>query len=849
MPIPTTYTWPLIAPTPPTPTSGTSGVGLFVGTGLNQSAIREGGDQIFLDTADGNRLNAVTANLGLFRPIAGHSDDEWRAVAKQVALKAKLPRTMLERILEVCLGPQYSRISNLSARAVINDTVLAVNDASAFVQVGSVVLDKGTAVEETAHFGFADVVNNALYLTSPLRFTHNTLTNASSYLRANASVGATSLLLVDSSLFPITGFPYPVLLDQGSVNEEMILVTANNTGTNTLTCSVLAKAHLGPKSLFLKESLIVGTPAKRNFLTFGSGQTKGFPQTGFIRINKGTGTEEVLSYFENDIDNNVLMLDKLLAFSHSAGEPVDQVTSGCPVSTASVLQQGVYWDIFETAPREVQIYVPATVQTLRLIDASYLHAVVPAPFSTTLSSGTSPATTVLSLTSASGFPDEAGMAIIGGVQIVFYTLRDEIANQLTLDRPVGNTYPGGTSVALFTVAYGGTSLEDGNMRTLLGVRQFDHFSGPYVYDRREDGPGINFSTLSSLLPNITNVMASQKPTRTSLEVLDVSLWSGFPFNVIVGKDSGFEETVSVINSFLRKNVTPTTVNGAQLAGALVLNVGSTVTYPTSASSPAGYRLRINKGAVNEEFVRVNKVESGTQFSLESPMLFNHANTEPVDVVNDIIITSALSKDHAGQQFLPSKDGHTVEPLITQIPVVSGSSFDVEGGTVWLNFGKEKRDARSKIASVGSPTSYVLVDTSKFPTTNYPYQVFIGRGLFNEEKVLVTNNNTGTNTLTLQGPGTANTHVAEENVTFTSGDPETIDYAGVSGNNLILAAPLATNFKHLVGERVELSSGPSVPRIDGFGFDFKLPPDPAQCYTTMFDLVRAAGVEIITINKR
>lgn len=849
MPIPTTYTWPLIPPTPPITPTGTAGTGIFVGTGSNQSAIREGGDQIFLDTADANRLNAVTANLGLYRPIAGHTDDEWRAVAKQVMLKPKMPHVMLERVLEVCLGPRYSRASNLIVPALINSAVLEVNDASVFVQTGEMVLDKGTAIEETVNFSFADVVGNGIYLTSPLKFTHSVTAQASSFLRATANVGATSLLLRDSTVFPTSGFPYSVLLDQGSTNEEMVLITANNIVTNTLTCSVLAKQHLGPTSLYLKKNINVGTPAKRNFLTFAAGQTRVFPATGWIRINKGQANEEVQSYNTNDITNNVLMLDSILAFSHVVTEPVDLVNPGCSVQTASVLQQGAYWDLFETTPRKVYIYVPTTIQTLRLIDASYLHNTVTSAFSTTLSSNVTPASTILPVASTSGFPDEGGLVIIGGSQIVFYIERKESLNQLILDRALGFSFSSGTSVAVYTVPYGGTSLEDGNMRTAPGVRQFDHFSGPYIYDRREDGPGIHSSTVSSLLPNPTLLMADSKATRSSLEVVDVSLWSGlsFPFNIVVGRDSGFQETVSAISVVLKKDITPTTVSGTNSAGSTTLNVVAGGTYPNSGTVPYGYRLRINKNTATEEFVRVSS-RSGNVFTLESGLVFTHLNTEPVDVVNDIIITASLANDHAGPVFAPAKIGQTVEPLITQIPVVDGTQFPTTAGTVWINFGKELQNARSKVVS-GSGTSYVLVDTSKFPTTNYPYEVFFGKGLFTEEKVFVTNNNTGTNTLTLQGPGTINSHSADENVEYESGDPETIDYSGVSGNNLLLAAPVSTAFKHLVGERVELSSGPSVPRIDGFGYDFKLPPDPAQCYTTTFDLIRAAGVQIITVNKR
>jgi hypothetical protein len=118
----------------------------------------------------------------------------------------------------------------------------------------------------------------------------------------------------------------------------------------------------------------------------------------------------------------------------------------------------------------------------------------------------------------------------------------------------------------------------------------------------------------------------------------------------------------------------------------------------------------------------------------------------------------------------------------------------------------------------------------------------------EERVNVTNNNTGGGILTLAAPGTLNTHVLGETVEFTSGNPETTVYNSVSGNNLVIDTPIILDSKHLLNENAMLSPSLSNPRTDGFSFDFKMPPDFASCFIDLFGLVKAAGVKIVVIDK-
>lgn len=59
----------------------------------------------------------------------------------------------------------------------------------------------------------------------------------------DVGIGGTTLILDDSSGFPITGFPYTVRVGEGTLAVEDVSVTANNIATNTITCSALVNAH------------------------------------------------------------------------------------------------------------------------------------------------------------------------------------------------------------------------------------------------------------------------------------------------------------------------------------------------------------------------------------------------------------------------------------------------------------------------------------------------------------------------------------------------------------------------------------------------------------------------------
>ena len=131
---------------------------------IQQSAIKEVRDQLFLDFADGERLNIVSSNLGLSRPAFGFSDDTWRAVAKVLGLNYKQITTQFAQILSIIFGPQKTVASALKTAAIAGDYKLEVWSTDQMPQIGTIVLDEGLVNEEIITYSLIDRYNNIIIL-------------------------------------------------------------------------------------------------------------------------------------------------------------------------------------------------------------------------------------------------------------------------------------------------------------------------------------------------------------------------------------------------------------------------------------------------------------------------------------------------------------------------------------------------------------------------------------------------------------------------------------------------------------------------------------------------------------
>lgn len=904
---------------------------------VNQSAIAEVRDQLFLDTADAARLDIVTSNLGLDRPLLTMGDDEWRAAAKAIALQPKLIEWAFRRLIEICIGPQYARIGTLAVAPDINSQELQVLDGAPYVQTGTLIIDPLLPSEETIKYCIRDAITGVFELSTALTQAHAVIPPGSSFLKTDAAAGATSLVLRDSSKLPTSGFPYPVMVDQGTVFEELVKVTANNTGTNTLTVTATAFDHKSPQSGPVIKPLAYAAPAGRTFVRLAANATRVFPAAGWLRIAHGVGGDEVVEFDANDVTLSTLALKTPLLNSHAVGIGVELVTSGAPVSVAQVVEPGIHWTLSIPSPRNVEVALPENLKPLGPLDATWMHDVVPGAFSTTLAAAASPTDQYLRLTSVSGMQREAGMAQIALSQIVFYdrvleqaniattnqttligaksiayvrigeddfdhvrspfaviidpggpnqevaTVIDaatdverlifspaltvahapgetiRVLNQILLPRPVGSGYAGGTVVSLFRTPYPTTLLDDGNIRGPFpyALRLY-HYAGGYIFDPEERGVSAISSTITTVIPPTTRVASTQIAGRTNLEVVDASLWPAppfTPFSARIGAGAGYQEDQLIVDRTLQPDATGTcnsgTAPGTVLLPYTLTSVGQ---FPESDGiSPAGYRILINRGGPREETIVVDQNDIGTpKFTLFTATTKSHNIGDTIELLHDVLTMGVLAGPHAGPSFTPTVLGELVQPLISEIDMVAlPAGFPVTGGFAWINFGKEIIDQRKRIASIGSPTSYVLSSTARFPTSGYPYQVIVGEGTHNEERLFVTNNNTGTNTLTFQAPGAVKTHVVGQYVRFLSGDPEVVEFTTTQTTPtiaLIIDPPQVLDSGHLVGERVLYSPAVSASRADGSSFGFKLPPDPTACVTALLELVRAAGVRVDVVQR-
>jgi hypothetical protein len=848
-------------------------------TDSTKSAIKEARDQLFVDTADGARLTTVSDNLGFSRPTFGFGDDDiWRALVGNLAVGPRQTEQAFRKTLEVCIGPAYLRSGVISDTVLVGATTIELEDASDLTQVGTLIMSPGQAGEESLGYCFVDYEDNVVYLESPTSVSHVPTASGSAVLSTDAVIGATALVMYDSSTLPVS-YPYTIVLDKGTVLEETVTVSDNNTTTNTLTVSATVNAHEGFKADYVRRTTLNSTLAGRTFLSFDVQDTIDLPESGWIRLEANTGSEEVVFYDENSADEDILYLKTPLVSPHAALSSVELVRAGASVETVSVVQLGRHWEVHHTTHDNVKILIPSEDSGFRILDAAFLHDAVPDPLgSSTLAVGTTAADTVIELVSVADFPDEAGMLTINGTERFFYTLRDEDAlpnPTLTLTQPIGAIYAIGTTVELFEVPYAGTDLEEGNPRDAVGAAIDDRFPGPYVFDTAQRSPGTVSTTLTSFHPAPTYIINDVLVGRETLECPDLSSWAGIitPFQAKVGVSTGFEEDLTAVKVVLTTDSTLSVVGSGGGIGTTEIVVDATATLSVADAFPqtvgtntASFQIVIDAGGPNEEFATVVNeefltpnytftiLEAWTDPASKSPTFtVSHAAPETVSLVNDVLTVDPTTRQHFGPSGSPTVAGHPVGYLTDTISLSSSIGLPQVGGEIYINFGAERHSYRSQLIDKPAATEYEFEDTSGFPTVNFPYQIVLSAGTNIEESANVVANNTVLNRLTFSA-APLYTHTESGSplrtqfggyASFVTGGEELIEYQDVDGNDLILN-PAQVISKHTIGESVLGAVGSGVPRVDGFSYPFYLPPDRYKCLKDMFERVRAAGIQVTII---
>jgi hypothetical protein len=399
----------------------------------------------------------------------------------------------------------------------------------------------------------------------------------------------------------------------------------------------------------------------------------------------------------------------------------------------------------------------------------------------------------------------------------------------------------------------------------------DVWPGPYMWDlfaeihKQQTVPNNSADTY---LSGPTTFSVDRVAGNSVIELKDGSAFPlAVPYNVRVGENSGNVETLAVQQLSL-KHRTYTTVSAATPAGSFSIPVTSLAgpLAPANQFPNAGpYRVVLWTSPTVSEVVEVVSTGAGPVLNLSFATVAPLVGGERVVLLSDLIrVAPGMADDHLGAVATGDRFGFyapetqaavadTVRPLYPTLTLdLAGTDFSVSGGRAAINFGNAVQPARTTTSAIVALGATVIscVDTSEFPTTDYPYIVTLGRGRgpLYEEKVHVVNNNVGLNQLTLSH-GARWSYPTGVEVGFTSGPEENFSYTSRAGSILSTSPYLLIENTHQSVELVAPTVGTNYPRKNGFDFPLRLPVTIEDRIRFMIDLVRAAGVLVTFISKR
>lgn len=271
------------------------------------SAISQVRDELSLDFAEQQYLDVVSSNLGLNRPVFGYADKIWRAITKEIALDFKQIRTKFRALLTILLGPQKTLVTSCSEAIPAGTQRFSVNRTDHIPQVGTMVFDEGLPTEETIPFVLTDKYSNTVYLETPTAFAHAGWENdAESVLAVDAPAGSTELRLFATDLFPASGYPYTLVVDRGSPDEEVVTVLNNDVFDGILTVTPTLRDHFAPTPSLVNAEF---SSTFAYSLNMGGAQLQlssradanDFPTSGYLLLGPSSSTFNVLASTANSV--------------------------------------------------------------------------------------------------------------------------------------------------------------------------------------------------------------------------------------------------------------------------------------------------------------------------------------------------------------------------------------------------------------------------------------------------------------------------------------------------------------------------------------------------------------------
>lgn len=311
--------------------------------------------------------------------------------------------------------------SYLTGAASATDTSIVVKDPDDFPSTFpfQLLLSSGLPVEEVVQVtGLSTDTGDSFAFASPII----TLTDAGAawttaligtYVRI---VGSTTP--ANNGTFRIRDVPTPTTMEWENINGVAEAFPGTWTLLHRFDTSALVNNHAGPtvSSITSGYSTVSASGA---VLTINDSSR--FPTSGLIRVQEDGGTPlEDIRYTINDLVNDQLQLENKLIESYTNAE-VTLLREGASVQLAQVQVKGAGWDIFQTEPRVLRIFLPESFEENRLLDVAFIHGPILNATPTTVSGAHSIGDRILTVADASTFPD-SGIVLINGVEKISYTI-------------------------------------------------------------------------------------------------------------------------------------------------------------------------------------------------------------------------------------------------------------------------------------------------------------------------------------------------------------------------------------------------------------------------------------------
>lgn len=725
-----------------------------------KSHIKEVLDQLSVDYATGKHLNIISGNYGLNRPFTGFTDAVWRACTKILAANNKQVVTKFYELLSLIYGPKVTVWSNLSEDHPVGSSSLLVNNVSQFPDVGTIVLDRGLATEETLAYKFIDRYSNTIILDEvTTAFLHKGIPADAEALLIQASAGTATL--ESAAGFPLLGSftagTLAVLLSPGTEEEESVTLTDASESLNQVYFTGGGFAHTVVDPLPKVGTVVNSVPANSSLYVYLD-DTSWLPKSGVLVLEGPV----YLTYVNVDYLNNIIQLKRPHTSAITSGTFVQALPNTRKAALAGVQILGAGWELYQGQKHKVEIEIPLTeAQLLDLKTASYIHG----------PTGAAPADAVVAKDIASGSfyiktSDVTDWPLSGvlsdgsddlGYSLHRATIRDngDIQGQFYI--------PQGTTNQLVI----GNTLEFQDDYDVLG---------PYVYDTQTDAPFYSSQT--------DTVNAIPAPTKLSLSVvananpavLEVEDATNFPGGAFVAQ-LGLE-TLNVTGIYTAA-ASATTVGGNALAGATLISVVNGAAFPNAQN------FRVLIGGSDPEIVFVSS-RTGNDLNLADPLQFAKTLGDSIELVTDCLVVSQIDTTHGGivSQVERSPLGTSLTPLhlvnvfdfenaevvrvlYSSVTLSSTAGFDINGGTAVIRFADR-----------------VLPDLS-------------------------------------------------------------IVYTSVVGSTLTFTPPIVFDKEIPAGTAVFFASQKNEPSVFGTDYPLRMPVDNFSRILFLLDLVRAAGIEVLT----